>query len=1222
MPGKIIGRIVDVTEVEVHVAVPEKDINDISEGDKAAVEILSQPGVIHNGTVSFVALAAEPASKTFPVKITVKNPDGSFRPGMIVTVLFAKRPRDNRIVLPQSAVLVKEGRKWVFIALNGAAREREVKTGAVVHDEVEITGGLQPGELVVIQGQHNLLDGDKIRAGSGGAAKNGGIQLKITEVALRHKITVFFGLFILIIIGMNAYLTLPRESAPDIPIPIFIVTTVYPGVAPQDMERLVTIPLEKKLQELSGVKEMTSSSGDGVSIVRIEFTVDFNLDQAFQKVREKVDLAKPDLPDDAEEPVLTEVNVSEFPIAIITLTGDVSLGKLEDIAEDLEDKFELVSGVLEADIAGSLEREIQVLVDPDRLAVYDLSLNDVIYAIQAENVTIPGGTVDVKTKKFTVRVPGEFEEPEEIMDIVVKSRGEKPIFIRDVGQVQDHFKERTTYARFQSKPCVTVTVRKRAGENAIRIIDEIKQILAVKRTKLSANIDLTMTFDESKDIRSMVEELESSVINGVVLIIAVLLFFMGFRNSLFVALAIPFSMLLTILIVQSLGYTLNMMVLFSLILAVGMLVDNAIVIVENIYRHRQEGVGRDSAALIGTGEVGWPVIASTATTIAAFFPLIFWPDIIGEFMSFLPKTVIVVLLSSMFIAFIVNPVFCSLFMGVKKSKDGHLEDHRKKPVIRLYAALLSRALRHRFITMSFCFLLLIVIFVLYGMFGHGVEFFPEVDPRRVYVDVTYPEGTSLEVSNSTTRRIEEVLLKKDDIKYVITTVGSQSDAVSAALLGAGAGNPHLSRVMFEFYDFEDRKRPSVQVIEEVRKELEALLVPGAIITLGKEEMGPPQEAPVMIEISGDDYDVLGKLAERVKRAIKDAPGLVDLDDDYEAGRPEYRVIIDRERAARLGLDTRSIAMTIRTAVHGTEASTLREGNEEYDITVKLPEKHRKSLGDILQLRISNRDEQILYLSDVARVVHDAGWGAVARKNNRRTVSVTGNNAEGMNANVLLADVTERLASISLPPGYFLEMTGQQEEQEKNQAFLMKAFALAVMLILLILVSDFNSVTMPVVIMTSVFLSLFGVFSGLLITGTPFGIIMTGIGVISLAGVVVNNAIVLIDYTHQLRDRGMERTEAVIQAGRTRFRPVLLTAITTIAGLIPLTTGYGFDVRKLQWMTGSENSQFWGPMGIAVIFGLAFATILTLIVVPVMYTFVDDFEEGIKKIVYRFFPRED
>ncbi|MDP8218893.1 MAG: efflux RND transporter permease subunit [Candidatus Theseobacter exili] len=1046
--------------------------------------------------------------------------------------------------------------------------------------------------------------------------------MKITEIALRHKITVFFGLFILIIIGINSYLTLPRENAPDIPIPIFIITTVYPGVAPQDMERLVTVPLEKKLQELSGVEEMNSTTGEGVSIIRIEFTVDFNLDQAFQKVREKVDLAKPDLPDDVEEPVLTEVNVSEFPIAIVTLTGDVSVAKLEDIAEDLEDKFELVNGVIEADIAGSLEREIQILIDPDRLAIYDLSMNDVIWAIQAENVTIPGGTVDVTTKKFTVRIPGEFENPEEIKDIVVKSRGEKPVFVRDIAVVQDYFKDRTTYARFQGKPCVTITVRKRAGENAIRIIDEIKQILVLERSKLPGNIHLTMTFDESKDIRSMIEELESSVLNGVVLIIAVLMFFMGFRSSLFVALSIPFSMLLTILVVQLCGFTLNMMVLFSLILAVGMLVDNAIVIVENIYRHRQEGVGRDRAAFLGTEEVGWPVIASTATTVAAFFPLIFWPDIIGKFMSYLPKTVIVVLLSSMFIAFVVNPVFCSLFMGVKKSKKGELEDHRNKPIIRFYSAVLTKALKHRFITMFFCFVLLVVIFVLYGMFGRGVEFFPEVDPRRVYVDVTYAEGTSLEVSNEATRLIEGVLLKKEDIKYVITTVGSQSDAVSAVLLGAGAGNPHLSRVMFEFYDFEDRKRPSVEVIEEVRSELDALQIPGAVIKLGKEEMGPPQDSPVMVEISGDHYDVLGRLAEKVKRAIKDVPGLVDLDDDYESGRPEFRVLIDRQRAARLGLDTRSIAMTIRTALHGTEASTLREGNEEYDITVKLPESHRKSLGDILKLRVYNKDEQLIYLSDVARVVHDAGWGAVSRKNNRRTVSVTANNAEGFNANVLLAEVRERLKTVSFPPGYFLEMTGQKEEQDKNQAFLMKAFALAVMLILLILVSEFNSVTMPVVIMTSVFLSLFGVFAGLLITGTPFGIIMTGIGVISLAGVVVNNAIVLIDYTHQLRDRGMERTEAVIQAGRTRFRPVLLTAITTIAGLIPLTTGYGFDVRRLKWITGSENSQFWSPMGIAVIFGLAFATVLTLVVVPVMYTFVDDFEEGIKCLVHKWFPQKD
>lgn len=1039
--------------------------------------------------------------------------------------------------------------------------------------------------------------------------------MKITELALNHKVTVFSGLIILILVGMNAYLTLPREAAPDVPIPIILVSTVYPGVAPEDMETLVTIPIEKKLKELSGVDELASTSSEGVSIVRIEFSPEIDLDQAFQRVRDKVDLAKPDLPEEAEEPVLTEINVSEFPILVLTLTGGTSVEKLEDIAENLSDKIEVIPGVLDAEVSGGREREIQVLVDPHRLQMYEMSLNDVIRSLQTENVNIPGGSVDIGHMKFTLRIPGEFERVDQIENIVVKARGGHPVFLRDLAEIRDDFKERQTYARFNGKESVTVTVRKRAGENIIRIVDRIKALLEEEKERITEAVRITLNFDESKDIRNMVNDLENNILSGIILIVAVLFFFMGFRNSVFVALAIPFSMLLTFFIVQAVGFTLNMVVLFSLILAVGMLVDNAVVIVENIYRHREEGSGAKKAAFLGTSEVGWPVIASTATTVAAFFPLMFWPDIIGEFMGYLPRTVIIVLCSSLFVAFIANPVFCEVFMKVKKGGGDRESSFRKGALCRRYDALLKKSLEHRWFTLGLCFTLLLGILATYGFFGRGVEFFPESDPRRVYIDLTFPEGTRLETSDRSCRRVESILEGKREVKNVITTVGGQSDQSGLSMSGGGAGSPHLSRIMVEFFDYEERVRPSTEVIEELRREVKALHIPGAVIDFQKEQQGPPQEAPVKIEISGDDFEKLGMLAEKVKRRIKDVPGLVDLKDDFESGRPEFRFDVDREKASRFKLSTYDIAMTLRTAVNGTEASTFRDGDEEYDITVRLPERHRDSMDDLLNLTVTNNDGDSVLLSRLVRAEHTAGWGSIARKDTRKTVSVSGNNAEGVNANALLAAVQKKLEDFEAPSGYLMRFSGQQEEQNKNQAFLQKAFLIALLLILFVLVTEFNSVTMPAIILVAVLLSLFGVFTGLLVTGTPFGIIMTGIGVISLAGIVVNNAIVLIDSIRQLRERGYSQRDAVIEGGLTRLRPVLLTAITTIAGLIPLSTGYGFDFRKLQWLAGSESSEWWGPMGKAVIFGLAFATLLTLVVVPVMYTIVDDFEEWTRSLFH-------
>jgi len=1017
----------------------------------------------------------------------------------------------------------------------------------------------------------------------------------ITDVAVRNRATVAVLVALIVAAGTSSYLTLPREAAPDVAIPYVLVTTSYQGVSPQDVETSVTMKIEKELAGIKGLKELRSSSAEGFSTVVVEFQPDVDIETALQNVRDRVDVAKPELPADAEEPSVKEINISEFPIITISLSGDVSPVRLKAIADELEDAIEAVPGVLGVDVLGALEREIRLEVDPDRLAAYDLTVAELLRLVPSENVNISAGALETEGVKFNVRVPAEFVDPGEVDGLLLTVREGLPIYLADVARVTDTFKDRVGYSRLDGAESVTLAVRKRTGANIIAISDEVRRAVEGARRLLPRGVAVEVTSDQADYVRRMVADLENNILSGLILVVAVLMFFLGWRTSIIVALAVPLSMLISFAIIQALGYTLNMIVLFSLVLALGMLVDNAVVIVENVYRHRQAGLGRAEAAVAGTREVAWPVATSTATTVAAFFPVVFMPGIMGEFMKYLPITVIIVLSSSLFVALVISPTVCAVVGGgVRRARGDH-------PFVRGYRRVLEAALAHRWTTVGLAVLVLSAAALLYVRLGRGKEFFPRIDPERAVVNLRFPQGTNIRETDRLTRAVEERVEKyrtgeSPDLKHLVGSAGSSGGG--NVIFAGGSGGPHLGSVQLIFKDYEDRARPSRQAVLDVRREMADLT--GAEIKVEAEKEGPPTGAPVSVRLIGREFRKLEEISGRARRLIADVPGLVNLQSDFEAARPELVFIVDRRRAMLSGVNTQTVGQFLKTAIFGREVGTYRQFNDEYDITVRLPLSKRVGIRDLFALRLPNDRGESVPLGSLGRFEYRGGLGTISRVDQKRVVTLTADAEEGVLSETVLAEVQRRLADLELPAGYEVRYVGEKEEQDEAQAFLGKAFLVALLLILMILVAQFNSFRVPAVIMTTVVLSLIGVLLGLLVFRMPFNVVMTGIGTISLAGVVVNNAIVLLDYTRRLQRRGLDLMAAAVQAGQTRLRPVLLTATTTILGLVPMATGISFDFHKMELVTSSLMTQFWRSMAIAVICGLAFATVLTLVVVPTLY----------------------
>lgn len=1074
----------------------------------------------------------------------------------------------------------------------------------------------------------------------------------VSDLAVKKRTSVMVLALMIFIFGPLSYFSLPRESAPDITIPFVFIMTNYAGVAPEDIESAITIPIEKKLKGLEGVKKIESSSTEGKSSIVVEFVAGTDIDDVLPKTKDKVDLAKTELPRDLEDdPEVMEINLSELPIVVYSLSGTCGLECLKDLAEDLEEEFESIPGVLEVDVTGGLEREIRVEPYPDKLAYFGLSILMLQDVIAQENQNVSGGAIRMGDGRFQLRVPGEFRTPDEIYGLIVGVHNGQPVYLKDVARVVDGFKDEEGRSRLNGQEAVNIQIKKRAGENILDITKKVSVIVDEKRPTWPTGTEISKLMDQAKDIRIMVSDLENNIITGLILVIVVLFFFLGARNAVLVSMAIPFSMFISFVVLSAFGITLNMVVLFSLTLALGMLVDNAIVIVENIFRYMEQGVPRIQAAMKGTSEVAQPVIASTLTTLAAFFPLIFWPGIMGEFMSYLPKTVIITLSSSLFVAMVINPALAAIFLKLpfghrfarQRASAEDIEQAGEAPItiqgplLKGYRRLLVGALNHRLAVLLLAFLTVGAMAMIW-MFRIGlekpVEFFPNIEPNNIYINLDVSEGADIDFSDRISRQVEAAIcngaeepnltglvdpsdcyyadmeekkhILRDGREYTgLTDLVNVKDIYSRTVAVLGGSSLFESNapnhIGVQFHDLEERTESSFVTLEEIRKRIKD--IPGAQITIAVQEEGPPTGAPINIEIAGDNFSVLGRISQEVTKVLEKIPFVQDIRDDFVSGSPTVSVRVDRQKASLLGLSTEVIGFVLKVAFNGTKVSTYREGDEDFDITVQLSESGRKST-DILRELLIPTNNGLIPLSTIASFEVTGGLGQINRVNHERVVTVSANvDEKNIPSPVVRAQAEKIISKINMPPGYKIRFTGEQEEQEETEAFLTKAFAAALFLIMLILVTQFNSIAQPLIILTSVILSLGGVFLGLAVMEYPFGIIMTGVGVISLAGVVVNNAIVLIDYTNRLNKRGMSFKEAIIAAGCTRLRPVLLTAITTILGLLPMVTGvaYNFHEMKISWI--STSTQWWSSMASAVIFGLALSTVLTLVVVPTLYALI-------------------
>ncbi len=1044
--------------------------------------------------------------------------------------------------------------------------------------------------------------------------------MRLGELAARNRATIYFGVVAIAISGISAYRSLPRESFPDISIPNILVYTLWPGASPQDVETQVTDELERELQGIDGLKKLTSTSLEGMSVVNVEFVSGTDLDFALQKVRDRVDLAKAEFPNEVEEPVLREINFSEIPVLQVHLSGEVGPVVLRTLAKQLQDEIEALPGVLRATIVGGVEREVRVEVDPERLRLHGLALKDVIEAVRDENTNIPGGEFKLTGSSLSLRVPGEVDDPLAIGEFVIKAVGGMPIRVRDVARVEFGLKDRNSYSRINGRESVALSIQKRSGANIIEIVNKVKAEVSQRQASWPKGIEVTYLADQSKDIGLMISDLENNVLTGVVLVTVVLFFALGLRNALIVGMAIPLSMLLTFLVIQLSGMTLNMMVLFSLVLAVGMLVDNSIVVVDNIHRHLQEGRTAIEAASLGVREVGLAVLVSTLTTLAAFFPLFFWPGVVGDFMSILPISVSIALVSSLLVAFFANPALAVSSMRSGKEQGIVVNDRAEvvggtsgaRRMVALYRDLLVWALDHRGKVIAGVLLLFVAVVLLFSTFNHGIEFFPETEPRQIWATIETPPGTPLEVTDSIVREVESRLKDLPDIRVVAAAAGSGATGDEFSGGQSEGGAPTKGRVTLDLLDLAERSQSSFVTLAEARQRVKGIA--GATINIERPQEGPPVGDPVAIEISGDDFARLGSISEQVMRLIADVPGLATLDSDFDLAKPEVRIEIDRDQAARLDLKTAQIASAVRTAIQGTKASTFRDGVDEWDVTVRLAPEHRRLLADLERITLVPEGGAQIPLRNVARVRTGTALEAIQHKDRRRVVTVSGTVTSPELAEPVRREIRRRLDAVPelLPEGYSLTFGGANVEEEEAKAFLSKAFLYAVLLVLLLIVGRFNSYLAPGIIMTSVGMSLVGVLLGLLVTGTAFGIIMTGLGVISLAGVVVNNGIVLLDYAEQQRAIGLPRRTAIVVTGMRRLRPVVLTAVTTVFGLVPTVVGWGFDFRSLRFVHGGESSQWWRPMGVAVMFGLAVATFLTLVLVPVLYDLMLELRERLRR----------
>lgn len=1136
-------------------------------------------------------------------------------------------------------------------------------------------------------------------------------EFGLSSWAITNKTTMYVLIAVIFYLGVSAFFSMPRESFPEVNITKVFVSSIFPGNTAEDIEKLITDPLEDKLKTLSNVVEITSTSQEDFSMVVVEFDENITVEQAKQKVKDEIDseTASEDWPtfNDAKVvPDVFEMSLSEeMPILNINISGDYTVEKLKEFAEYLQDEIEDIQEIKKADIRGAQEKEIEVAVDIYKMMASQVTFNDIIGAIKNGNVTMSAGNLIASGQRRTIRVLGEINTPKELENFVVKSEDRNAIYLKDVATVTFKEEDKTTFAREFGDPVVMLDVKKRAGKNMVDAVEQVKVIIdKAKAEVFPPDLKISIANDQSSVTIGQVDDLVNNIIFGVILVVTVLMFFLGFKNAVFVGFAIPMSMFMSLMILNMLGHSLNTMVLFGLIMGLGMLVDNGIVVVENVYRLMdEEGMSRVEAAKKGIGEIAFPIIISTATTVAAFIPLGLWPGIMGEFMMILPITLSIVLGSSLFVAIFFNSVLVSQYMSIE-DKNMPLKriiiissvmaiiglivffvagEYRALGSLMIFTAIMlwvyrfflrkwansfqnstlvklenwyERQLRGAlsgkmpYVLSLGTFALLILAFIGFGASLDAkrtkVEFFPDNKPNQIIVYIEYPQGTAIEKTNAITKQIEKRVYnvinddqyRDGDYNFLVESAVSQVGEGAGdpqADMGSAAEMPHKAKITASMREFKYRRGADSELLRQKVQEALVGIYPGVLISVEKDANGPPVGAPINIEIQGEDYNELIAVAENMREFIntKNIAGIDELKIDVNKDKPSMRVIIDREKAGELGVSAAQIGQQLRNSIFGAKAGIYKEGGDNYDIYVRFNEDIRYNTNALFNQNITFRDNkgQIkdIPLSTLIKYENTSGFSAIKHKGTNRVVTVYSALTPGYtDAGAIVAQIQNEMKSYeNMPESIKIDYTGQIEEQEKQMTFLVGAFLTGLGLIFFILIFQFNSISKPAIIMLAIFLSFIGVFGGIVITGSAFVIMMTMVGIISLAGIVVNNGVVLLDYAELLIERkkyqlNLEKSdyleiddlfECIIKAGKARLRPVLLTAITTILGLVPLAIGLNINFFSLfrefdaDIYMGGDNVVFWGPLAWTVIYGLLIATFLTLIVVPILFFLVTKFK---------------
>lgn len=1107
--------------------------------------------------------------------------------------------------------------------------------------------------------------------------------LGFTNWCVENRTTIYIFTFIITLAGFMVYNSLPKEQFPDIKIPQIYINTVYFGTAPADIENTINKPIEKQLKSINGVKKIKSNALQDVSVILVEFTPDVQVEVALQRVRDAIDKAKTDLPKELDSgPTAQDVNFSEFPIMNVNMAGNFSLKQLKVYAEDLQDAIEALPEITRVDILGALNREIQINVDLARMQASGLTFYDIQSALQGENINISGGELNVKGVRRTLRVKGEYTDVKEMANLHLRTGTGAVVRLGDVAEVTDSFEEQQDFARLDNKSVITLNVIKRSGENLVDASDKIEAVIAdYKENHFPQGLDIKITADQSVQTRADLHDLINTVILGFIFVVMVLMFFMGVKNAIFVGLSVPLSALVAFVLMPIIGpmvgteFTLNTIVLFAFLLGIGLVVDDAIVVIENTHRlfNQHPDWTIQQAVKAAAGEVFIPVLSGTLTTVAPFFPLLFWTGIVGEFMKFMPLTLIITLGASLFVAYVMNPVFAVSFMNRHEDeKDAHDTSIKsiRRPLIILAAAALVSYFIDRGVGNFFVLILILFVFNHYlltprilvpfqdrllpalkkgyrnlidwllrgyrpiwailavmglfvftifltGVAKPKVLFFPSGDPDYVYVYSKLPIGTDAKVTDSVTKIIEKKVFDvlegekaMDMVNSVIANVGKNAGDPYNPDRSA---TPHKSKITVAFvYGTERGGRSTEVILNKVRAALVG--IPGAEISVEREAVGPPTGKPISIEISGDDFAVLQQLEKTVLAQIATSgiDGIDQLRSDLVTNKPEIVIDINREKAQREGISSSQIAMAVRTALFGLEVSKFRDAKDEYPIMVRLKKDDREQIERLLSMNIVYRDMNMggalrqVPITSVADIHYSTTFSQINRQDQRRIVTLGSDVIPGYNANEIVAQIQSLIKGMTVPNGYTIKMGGEQEEQAESMAFLGTAFGAAILLIYLILATQFNSVVKPLIIFFTILLSLIGVLLGFVIFEKDFSVIMSGVGIIALAGIVVKNGILLIEFIDELRDRGTPMREAIIEGGSIRLTPVLLTASAAVLGLIPLAFGLTVDFvgffRDLEphLIVGGPSSIFWNILAWTIIFGLTFSTILTLVIVPCMY----------------------